>query len=97
VAGLIFAFPHIFRCYAEAMPPISLQLQNGLVAVEYPAGGKASERVDGLPVIAATSCMLVRCRHEIDGETELTLGAAAKVAAEGKPVRRDDREARAGV
>ena len=68
------------------MPSTSLPIQNGLVGIEDFVGGVAPDWVDGRPVLASGSCVLVRCRHEIDGETELTLGAAADIVAEGEPV-----------
>jgi hypothetical protein len=68
------------------MPSICLSIQNGLVGIEDFVGGVAPEWVDGVQVLATASCVLVRCRHEIDGVTELTLGAAADIVADGEPV-----------
>lgn len=68
------------------MPSTNASIHHGLVVVEDTARGVAPEWVDGVQVLATASCVLVRCRHEIDGETELTLGAAADIVADGEPV-----------
>lgn len=68
------------------MRSTKVPIQNGLVGIEDFVGGVAPEWVDGVQVLATASCVLVRCRHEIDGETELTLGAAADIVADAEPV-----------
>jgi len=68
------------------MRSTKVPIQNGLVGIEDFVGGVAPEWVDGVQVLATASCLLVRCRHEIDGETELTLGAAADIVADAEPV-----------
>ncbi len=69
------------------MTSTKVSIHHGLVVVEDTARGEPPEWVDGLPVLASGSCLLVRCMPAIDGETELTLGAAAAdIIAGGEPV-----------
>lgn len=59
--------------------------QNGLVFVSDIDGGESVWPVTGASVEATASCVNVRCRHEVDGDAELTLGAADEVASEEEP------------
>ena len=60
-------------------------LQNGLVFVSDIDGGESVWPVTGASVEATASCVNARCRHEVDVEAELTLGASDEVATEEEP------------
>lgn len=55
-------------------------LQNGLIFIEDVKGGEPPYPVTDESIRFSPSCISVSCLHEIDGETELTLGTAAEVA-----------------
>ncbi|HVW57159.1 MAG TPA: hypothetical protein VHC00_15890 [Rhizobiaceae bacterium] len=54
-------------------------LPNGLIFIEDIAGGEPPDPVTDDKVQFTSSCISVVCLHEIDGETELTLGFAEQV------------------
>jgi len=59
---------------------IKRALQNGLVFIEDAKGGKPPYPVTDEEVQYTSSCVSVACLHEIDGEAELSLGAAEDLA-----------------
>ncbi len=60
-------------------------VQNGLVFVSDIDGGESVWPVTGASAEATASCVNARCRHEVDVEAELTLGASDEVATEEEP------------
>ena len=49
------------------------------------AGGGLSDYEDGKVIIANASCITIRCLMELDGPTELAMGAPEDVAFGGAP------------
>jgi hypothetical protein len=59
--------------------------QNGLVFVSDINGGKLSEKMSDEMVQATSSCIAIRCLHEMDGPVELTLGSIRELGETGPP------------
>lgn len=60
-------------------------------------GGVPPEPVLGPLILATSSCITVGCLAEMDGETEITLGAADSVAPKGPPAFDEDLETPSGA
>lgn len=61
---------------------IKRAMPNGLFFLEDSAGGRPPFPVTDEKVQSTSSCISVACLHEIDGDAELILGPAEKVASE---------------
>jgi len=58
---------------------------NSLVLIADPRGGKIPDSMRGSLIVSSSSCIAVGCRSEVDGETEITLGAMQEVDPGDRP------------
>jgi hypothetical protein len=61
------------------------EAENGLVFVSDIDGGRLAEKMGDEMVQATSSCVAIRCLHEMDGAVELTLGPIRELAQVGYP------------